>query len=340
MKTFEKKLEEVCYGKKVADMNCSRDITIFYLIINRHLGDAITILNKVQIIKDYYGVKANRYHFLEGEIQKDVFRKIKTIKKIYIVTTKAIEGIAKLYEKHIDGIIVLNKQDLNCLEMYASSACSTHENIICDANVERRISEHFHTAEGAWTKWEMFGISELMWNLCLPRQILSQKLLSMEISRDTEQATDALIKEKQLDINNTIVLCPVAQSSTMLDLEVWEDFATFLQANKFHVFTNAPGNEAPICNTEKLDVSIDIIVCLAKKGVQIIGVQSGLMDVITRINPEKVVIVSVLKTDNDRQYAINKGSHSGINKVGKITYLRLANFDRNYVFKSLCSLVH
>lgn len=334
---FLTRIEKLINGMKIANKICSYDNSICYIIINRHIGDSVRALKTLMSIKLYYGNPNDLYHFNDGLVHKTVFKKKKFIEKINVITTKSISGVAKLYSKYYDDLIILSKEELDALELYAYSGCAVHENIYFDENPCQMISRHWRTDEGSWTRTQMFGITDLMWSLCLPAGLSFGQI---EIPNSTKIVGDEFINKNKITLSKMVVLCPVAKNSSMLSDEMWEKIALKLKKQGFRVFTNAFGKEKTIKDTERLELDIDVLVYCASLGVRIIGVQCGLMDIIVKIKPKFVTVINVIQTDKDRQYAASRGSINEVNLVNGITYLRIEHFEEDYVLKLLMDNFH
>lgn len=332
MQIFIERLEKVLHGMRLADLTCSYDNSIFYFIINRHIGDSVRVLRMLKSVKEYYGPQAKPYHECGSQLQNSMFRKKKKIEKIVVLTTNAIAGVARLYSDAIDDIKVFTKSDLDTIELYAASGLGLHENIITDDNTNLLVKNNRNTDEESRIHQLLFGIKDFMWDICIPSNIVYDK---MQISEDTKRNTAIFISKHSLDIQKAVVLCPVARTSSMLDESLWQVIIKNLTKRGFIVYTNIAGNEKALSETLPLMVDIDILANLALMGCRIIGVQCGLIDVLANINPSKLIVLSVIKTDRDRHYAHVVGARQEVSKVKNITYLRIEHFEEDYVLKLL-----
>lgn len=333
---FFRRLESVKAGKTIADMHCKKDNSIFYFILNRHLGDAAATLSLLKGVRDYYGDLSNPYHEFHGK-QLNIKKK-KRIKKIVVMTTSSICGVAKLFSDYIDEIIVLKKLQLRSLERYALSSCSEHQNIIGDFGARAWIQFNPDTDEGTMVRWPMFGCNDFMWDLCLPKEYKFS--VAPRISDETNSEAKKLMQLTDTSCQEIVILCPIAQSSSMLDESTWEAFANFCSSTGYKVFTNIHGPEKPINGTVGIDCTVDILAALAMCGVRIIGVQSGLMDVLAMLNPPHLTVCNVIKTQGDYFfYSLKtKGAEvvaKDVFKKGNILYIRIEHFEENYVVKLL-----
>ena len=336
-KDFEEKIKILCKGKLVADQFCSRDASTCYIIINRHIGDAARTLECLKSVKNYYGEKANRFHFSDGHSMMNPVAKTKLIKKLIVLTTESISGVARLYASNFDEIVIIGKASLDALEFYACSPAAIHHNIVCDENAYRMVFNRWDFDEGSWIRSTFLGISDLRWALCLPKKLEN---CGMIISEDIKLRAHEIIFNAFHDKQNVVIISPYAKSSAMLQEDIWIKFTTWLQNKGFIVYTNVFGQEKVIPGTLPLSVGIDIIVYLADLGYRIIGVQSGLMDVILRAQSKNVTVLSVIKTARDGQFAKNRGAINEVNHINNITYLRIEHFEEDYVLKLLMDNFH
>lgn len=322
---FCNKYDLIYSGFILANKYCDLDSEHFYIIINRHIGDSMNYLSYLKAFRDYYGSESQRVHF-KDKVGMSYFNKARFCKRLSVLTTKSISGVARLYTTDIDEIIVLQRNELNALERYATSSLAIHNNIIPDEN-SMSLENGFQ--ETTWTKKRMFGIDDHMWDLGLPRDA---KRTNMVITSETSNMTDEIINKLKIDVKNTIVICPVALSSSMLDPNIWKDFAKKQIEKGKRVFTNVAGDEKCIEGTEPLEVSVDILCCLANRACKIIGVQSGLLDVLCRYsNNLPITVVHPIKTNGDRRYAMIRNVIDTIVRVGAQTDIKIENFDHDYI---------
>lgn len=343
-KLFDDRIETLRKGMLIANQYCSYDPEIFYLIMNRHLGDTLRTMRTVKAIKAYYGETASRYHFDSNDLDSVTaqskrlqrsFPKLKKIKKLFIIASPSNSGVARLYSDFIDGVITLNKDQIDALEEYAYSSCAVHQNIVCDEHAQFRVGHKTNTDEGQWVRSVMFGITDMEWDLCIPHGYCS---CVPSVVNETEKATDLYIKQSGFDIKRGIILCPAAKSTSMLDENIWVSYAKFLSKNGYAVYTNVSNNELPIEGTKSIDCDVDILACLGKRGVKFVSVQSGLSDVLETICPKSLNVIFVIKPDKQNlQIAVNRWvMHEGLTvKNNGCKCLRIEHFEEDYVLKLL-----
>lgn len=337
-KIFSEKFSILTHGMRIAHENLSYDNSVAYILVYRHIGDSISVFRRIASIKDYYGENASRFHFEDIKTNIRPFPKKKLIKKVIAVVKPSCEGVAKLFSNCIDGLIVLSYKDLDALAQYAYSACCLHQNIYLEGDAGRLIARKSETDEGQWARMTMFKISDMQWDFCLPEIKYSGVAA---IPYDTLEYTKKFINDNFIDVGKTIIICPVAQSSSMLEYGIWEKFADKMNKCNFSVFTNVFANEPIVRGTKPLKVSIDVVACLGTMGCKIIGVQSGLMDVLLWACPERLIVLSIIKNANDMHYAKARGAIENVNKMKNgAKYLRIEHFEEDYVLKLLMDNFH
>lgn len=342
---FNKRIEKLNYGLRLALQYCKLDNSVLYFILNSHLGDAARDLKILKPILMYYGIDAPRYHFTGISASQDGiyavknFSKKKLIAKICIITSKSISGVVKLYEEFVDEVIVFPKKELEAIELYAFSQCGPHENIVPDENAPGLL-QRWNFDETDWTKWMMFKVNSLMWKFCLPREVMTHQA-NMMIGESTKVLSDKVISDYQIDVLHTAILCPVSRSSSNLPKAIWVKFTQFLRTRGYEVYTNVGPDELPVEETKALSVDVDVVVGLAHKGVKVIGVQCGLMDILVWSKASNLLIVNVIRSEQDKAFAQVAGAVQEVNnKPNNVTYLRIEHFEEDYVLKLLMDNFH
>lgn len=322
-------------GKTLAQKYCTENASTFYIIVNQHIGDTVRYIRLLKAFKEYYSPSSSLYHY-EAEKELFIFKKRKNIKKIIVITNSIIAAVARLYSECIDSIIELSPKELDYLELYASSGTTKFNNIIPDEDINYRIVGK-HNIERTETKAYLYGIGDLLWNLCIPKD---SSWAEMHISEITSKNTDILIERLDIDCDNTFIICPNAQSSSLLNETIWNSLITELVAMGKHVLINAPSGEDIFHGATPLSCPVDVLCDLAKRGCVVIGVQSGLMDVIAEFKAfKKLVVLCVIKTESDRHFAKNRGAIKDINIYGNKIYIRLEQFDDDYVITQVNKVI-
>ncbi|MFR1632143.1 MAG: hypothetical protein ACLSU0_03135 [Oscillospiraceae bacterium] len=348
-KIFNGRLEKVMRGMQLAEKYCLYSNSVLYMILNRHIGDAARVLKAVKGIRDYYGADAPRYHFGSDDLNseearakgiKKTFAKRKCIKKIVVITNQSISGVARLYSKYIDDIVVLSQNELNDIELYAYSGLGMHENIMTDQFPGGKLLGRWNFDEGSWVRWLMFGVNDTMWNLCMPIRLQGSEC-HMEVSSATMDKVNVELLKLKVDPTKLVILCPIAKSSSMLPTLIWEKFAAYAKNEGYKVYTNVGPNEKPISGTKELPVGIDEIVCLSNMGAKIVGVQCGLMDILSWAKCGNYVVLNPILNTVDITYARDVGCLNEVNKKpNNVTYLRIEHFEEDYVLKLLMDNFH
>lgn len=346
---FKSRLEKIINGMQIAEKYCLYTNSIFYMILNRHIGDAARVLKAIRGIKDYYGTTASRYHFHSDDLNseeakskgvKREFKKRKCIEKIVVITNKSISGVAKLYSKYIDDIIVLQQNDLNDIELYVYSGLGMHENIMTDQFPGGKLLGRWNFDEGSWVRWLMFGVNDTMWNLCMPVKLKGSEC-NMSVDEETESKVNQIVAKLNIDIEKTVILCPIAKSSSMIAGSIWQKFVKIIKDKGFDVYTNIGPGEKGILGTKDLPVSIDEIVCLSNKGVRVVGVQCGLMDILLWAHCGNFIVLNPIVNSIDVTYARDVACLQEVNKKpNNVTYLRIERFEEDYVLKLLIDNFH
>ena len=342
---FNDTIRKLKYGMSLALQYCKLDNSVLYLILNSHLGDAARDLKILKPIQVYYGVNASEYHFTDTSNLYDEihtvkkFPKRKRISKICIITNKAISGVVRLYDEFVDEVIIFPKNELEAIELYAFSQCGVHENIVPDENASNLL-KRWNFDETDWTKWMLFKVNSLMWKFCLPREVMKCQA-TMRVGKSTEALCDKVISDYRIDISHTVILCPVSRSSTNLPKTIWAKFARFLLNHGYEVYTNIGADELPVEGTKALAVDVDVVVGFAHKGVKVIGVQCGLMDILVWSKASNLLIVNIIKSEQDKAFAQVAGAIQEVNSTpNNVTYLRIEHFEEDYVLKLLMDNFH
>ena len=82
--------------------------------------------------------------------------------------------------------------------------------------------------------------------------------------------------------DNTVIICPYAKSTSMCPKEFWEYYVKKLRMTykSVRVFTNIHAEEQAIEGTDSMDIPVADLIGLGVMGYKIIGVQSGILDVL------------------------------------------------------------
>lgn len=233
-----------------------------FFILNKHFGDIQRLLDNLII--------ASKYH---NGFKKDN-------KSIIVITNRAAEGLVRLY-KTVNHVIVLPSDKLYDLGIYAKSALCQHSNLFRDE---------------AGMNGDMIGVQyedtvykipshRYHWGVAFPLKDENEiKKTGRYISQKTSEAILEICESQDIKPQNLLILCPYARSSSMLPNAIWEKFANTQESQGYHVYTNVTENEKEINGTRRLTVPFDVLVALGEEGAVIVGVQSGAMDIVHRMD--------------------------------------------------------
>lgn len=344
---FIEKLDNLLAGYKIANKFCSRDNTIFYIIINRDFASAVRTLRSFKAIKLYYGEEGSRFHFQRAELENTVFHKVKCIRKLIVITIQEYKCLVNLFSSYVDGVITLNAEDIQALEWYAGSSCAIHENIISDSDAGRRVYCNNLTDEGAWTRQMMFGITDLMWKLGLPRESTLDNS-EITISSEIKSIAQNILRDNNISLEKLVILDPIdnVRHNNLIGKQVWNKFIIFLKDKGYLPYIYCKQNLFKIVGDSLeggIPMEYDILFAIIRSGCGFIGVQSGITDMLATMqwdNLTKIMVVNYIVTDQDRQLAQNRGNTDERNIVNNITYLRIEHFEEDYVLKLLMDNFH
>lgn len=89
----------------------------------------------------------------------------------------------------------------------------------------------------------------------------------------------------------TVLLTPYAVSVSLIENEFWENLSVLLKSMNFAVITNIGGKkELPIRGTYGVSVPINSLVPFANKCGYVIGVRSGIFDIMEQSSAKKIVL--------------------------------------------------
>lgn len=306
--------KSVAKGAELVEKYHLTDLSATYMIFNRHLGDAARTVKFVAPYKEYYSNDEN-YHFMDGKIKginPKIFPKDRKTSRIVAITTQLLSGVVRLCPD-VDEILTFAKEDIDCIEQYARAGISKRNNIIPDEQSKKD-----------WTKDILTGGNSQAERLLIPSDMLKTKLGKAVVSRETLNETKKIIENCNIDTKKTIIILPYARSSSQLDMNVWKKIANTFKSWNYNVFTNVGKTETAIDGTTPLCVPVDVFCALAETGCLIVGIQNGLVDVLIRLELNaRMYIISVIRTNEDLQYALNRGIYEDIVvKDERLTYFK------------------
>lgn len=270
-----------------------------FIILNGHIGGA---MNFLKIIKAYRSYSNNGSAYHNGNyFKKD------DVKQVVVVTNKVLAGVAGLYED-IDDIIILQKEQLNCLHYCASSYLT---------------SPNFHVGDppesSEWAKYHIFNMPRQNWQMTVP---IGEEWGTGKVTNRAKASGNIVLEEYNIVPEKTVICCPYAQTTSQLSGVVWNVIVKGYQQKGFRVFTNVGHAEKELENTERLEIPIDAFVGIVDAGCLVVGVQSGLLDVLcwTEMRRKVYVLLNVLSS-YDRHWSGKYGN----TKCEGVTYLIYEN---------------
>ena len=319
---FGEKVQDVVNGYNIANAVCNEP-DVSYVIINRHIGDAARNLTIIRPFKLYYSEK-EKYHFMNSNqdgINCYAFPKKMVVKKVCVLTTRVLSGVVKLCQE-VDDIVVLGKKELDELELYVNSAMCLHKNIFPDEDSAANM-----------LKWNLYKTGTFAYRMNLPKEFVAQEAGKLNITEKILTESKKYILSNSMDASKSIILCPVAQSNSLLSKTFWDKVIQNLRDKGYVVYTNVGTNEQPLEGTNPLCVSIDVLCGLVSYGCRVIGVQSGLLDLLIWLKQDfSITVLSVIKTERDLQFAKNRGLVDEVTKREKVTYIKIDNIEeKDYV---------
>ena len=249
------------------------------------------------------------------------FPKKMVVKKVCVLTTRVLSGVVKLCQE-VDDIVVLGKKELDELELYVNSAMCLHKNIFPDEDSAANM-----------LKWNLYKTGTFAYRMNLPKEFVAQEAGKLNITEKILTESKKYILSNSMDASKSIILCPVAQSNSLLSKTFWDKVIQNLRDKGYVVYTNVGTNEQPLEGTNPLCVSIDVLCGLVSYGCRVIGVQSGLLDLLIWLKQDfSITVLSVIKTERDLQFAKNRGLVDEVTKREKVTYIKIDNIEeKDYV---------
>ncbi len=314
---FMKGLQIALNGYEIACRIISQDPNIHYLIMRKHIGDVMRMLKQVILFKEYYS-ENEPYHCPE-ECGKALPKEY-CVKKIVIITTELLAGLTHLFSS-VDDVVILSNREMECLSVYSKSYICIH------LNLHRDEYGLFGDLVGEQAKSTMFGIHSYNWVLNLPMKIpdkAEKSISSIKIHPSSFEAAKDILHSHRAVADKTVIICPYAQSSSMLSESDWSPFIARLKNKMYTVFTNVGIKEKELPQTIRLQCPIDVYAALGALGCAIVGVQSGIIDVIRWMeNDTRLIDIGVLLKPIDIKFAKNRHVLDSIDRKKNTTHLLL-----------------
>lgn len=222
------------------------------------------------------------------EVYAAHFGKITLPKEMIVVTSRLNAGVCALYNS-VDDVIILDKNELEDLAYYAKSDMCVHENLHGDEMgfLGDRIRDHEVAT--------MHGFGSYNWVLNLPMTFPGKNdkiLSSMEIKEESIRHAKEILESNHADARHAVILCPSAQSTSCIDEKYWVEAVRYFKNHEYTVFTNVGMHETVMEGTVRLYVPVDVYAALGYLGATIIGVQSGIIDVV-RWLPFDIAVIDI-----------------------------------------------
>ena len=325
---FLDRLNSTIRGYEIAKRIIEKDPTTHYLIMHKHIGDAMRNLKYVILFKNYYSGE-EPYHMFEKAGKAVPKRWV--VKKVVVVTDSLLAGVAKLYSS-VDDVIALSKEELNDLEIYAKSFACIHENL------HRGEYGQNGDISSEQLKNTVFEVSSYNWVLDLPMNLPCQNdwiLSSIKVNPNSVQAAKNLLEEHHSVADKTVVLCPYAKSSSIIPEKYWKVVIDWLKDQGYMVFTNTAPNEEALSGTIRLQIPVDVFCGLAALGCSFIGTQSGIVDILRWLSIDvKLVAISYLVKPLDYKFARNRKLEKPVERRSNTTHL-LIKYEETEQFPDL-----
>lgn len=328
---FLKNIDFTIKGYKlVKNIITDDDDTVHYLVFNRHIGDAMKDLKNVVLFKNYYSVDdPYPYHFMNEAFPKN--RRVKTVK---VITNNSLSGVVRLFSS-VDEIITVSQEELDYIDCYVRSSSCVHKNLYRDEYSE--INDKAAEAN----KVKMFGVSSHKWELDLPPKLHSQAdwiLSAIKIKHESIQMAKKILTNYNIGGRDMVVVCPYAQSTSMIPESYWIKIVQKLKNDGFTVFTNVGPKERELPETLRLEAAVDTICGLGILGCSIIGIQSGLMDTFRWVNADiRIIVISYLVDVYDVMVAENRRLEKRIEQRGNITHILIHKGEEGSLYDAVIS---
>jgi hypothetical protein len=140
---------------------------------------------------------------------------------------------------------------------------------------------------------EYFNIEKIKWR---KPSILKKTIYKKLINK---------FKRLGLKPKRTVILYPVSYSAPLLPNKFWEELAEEIKKKGYTVATNVIGNEKEIKGTIPLYTSIEEKFASAEIAGTVIGIRSGIFDVISYANCKKIIIYTGSQKIDNRNTQIS-----------------------------------
>lgn len=301
------------YGLELAKKICTNEPETNYIILNFHIGDAYTNLSSVGPFKKYYQ-DASDNHLSDEQVYNNInceLIKGKKVSKVVIVTTNLLSGVARMCED-VDDIIILDQNGLDLLSVYALLPNKIHRNLYPD---------RCHNSYEMLNLYNMYALNKC---IMLPIKFQHEYPSRFGFSDKIINETNKLISELNINIAKTIILVPLARSSSSLTQEDLQLLIDYTNNNGYDVYTNCGPNQEALDGTKRLEVPLDIFSSIVNMGAMVVGVQCGIMDLLLWLKKPNIKVITVMpiREHFDDYYAKRRNITEQITKVDNFTFIK------------------
>ena len=310
-KNFVEQMTTITEGYAVAKSIVSQyGEDTHFIALKGHIGDAAVSCSVVKAYKTYHN---DGQMYCQGtDCEKS------RVKKVVVITNELLAGVARLYED-IDEIIILPDKCLSNLWAYTVSSLKREKNLYAG-----------YPDSFSWERLKVLNVSWQHWLMCVPLGIEGGRARRTEKSR---QAEEQVIDSYNILPENTVILCPYAKTTSILSLDAWDGIVKEYQRRGYRVFTNVGPQEMELEGTERLQIPIDALVGIVDAGCMVVGVQSGIIDVLKyAVIKKKMYVVLNAKTKTDKMWFTWCGN---MNTIPGVKHFLFENESEEMVMEAL-----
>ena len=230
-----------------------------------HLGDATLFLQFLKPYEEEYGIKPS------------------------LIVDRKLGWVYGLFNEDIDELVELDYEDFLALLVYADSKSTRMHHIFPQVDFTPEHAEKMSRMK--------YGL--IQWHLGLKNDC---GFGTAKLRESTRKVGEDLIGRIAIP-KKSVIICPVAKSSSMLPVFFWEKLTKILASNGYKIYTNAVQDEEVVDGTEKLSVPPDVFVYLSSYVEKVIGLQSGLTDLLEACScTNNLTILSFMRNVNDEYF--------------------------------------
>ena len=130
---------------------------------------------------------------------------------------------------------------------------------------------------------------------------IDNKLLipKLNIQETTKKTLEKKLRSMKLNINKFVFLSPEAASLEELDVSFWGEIVEKLKLKGFDVFNNSLNKKSKIPGTKMEKLTVDEALLLAKRAKVIVGLRSGLLDVLSSTLTPMCIVYNQMKNSRN-----------------------------------------